>query len=51
MERTKIKKAVQFGASNIGLGFMGQFLWDAGFEITFVDADKQLMALLNDRSQ
>jgi mannitol-1-phosphate 5-dehydrogenase len=46
-----MKKAVQFGAGNIGRGFMGQLLWEAGFEITFVDADKQLVALLNDRDQ
>ena len=46
-----MKKAVQFGAGNIGRGFMGQLLWEAGFEITFVDADKQLVALLNDRGQ
>jgi mannitol-1-phosphate 5-dehydrogenase len=51
MEGTKKKKAVQFGAGNIGRGFMGQLLWEAGFEITFVDADKQLVALLNDRNQ
>jgi mannitol-1-phosphate 5-dehydrogenase len=51
MEGTKKKKAVQFGAGNIGRGFMGQLLWEAGFEITFVDADKQLVTLLNDRGQ
>jgi mannitol-1-phosphate 5-dehydrogenase len=51
MEGTKKKKAVQFGAGNIGRGFMGQLLWEAGFEITFVDADEQLVALLNDRGQ
>jgi mannitol-1-phosphate 5-dehydrogenase len=51
MEGTKMKKAVQFGAGNIGRGFMGQLLWEAGFEITFVDADKQLVALLNDRGR
>ncbi len=46
-----MKKAVQFGAGNIGRGFMGQLLWEAGFDITFVDADKKLVALLNDRGQ
>jgi len=44
-----MKRAVQFGAGNIGRGFMGQLLWEAGFEITFVDVDKQLVTLLNDR--
>ena len=44
-----MKRAVQFGAGNIGRGFMGQLLWESGFEITFVEADKQLVTLLNDR--
>lgn len=47
----KMKRAVQFGAGNIGRGFMGQLLWESGFEITFVEADKQLVALLNDRGK
>ena len=46
-----MKKAVQFGAGNIGRGFMGQLLWEAGFEITFVDTDKQLVTLLGDHAQ
>ena len=44
-----MKRAVQFGAGNIGRGFMGQLLCESGFEITFVEADKQLVTLLNDR--
>ncbi|MEJ2705123.1 MAG: hypothetical protein P8Z79_22010, partial [Sedimentisphaerales bacterium] len=51
MEGTRKKKAVQFGAGNIGRGFIGQLLWEAGFEITFVDTDKRLVAMLNDRGQ
>jgi len=46
-----MKRAVQFGAGNIGRGFMGQLLWEAGFEITFVDTDKQLVTLLNERGR
>ena len=51
MNGTNKKKAVQFGAGNIGRGFMGQLLWEAGFKITFVDANKRLVAVLNDRGQ
>jgi len=46
-----MKKAVQFGAGNIGRGFMGQLLWEAGCEITFVEADKQLVSSLNERGK
>jgi len=48
VDGTEMKRAVQFGAGNIGRGFMGQLLWEAGFEITFVEADKQLVSSLND---
>jgi mannitol-1-phosphate 5-dehydrogenase len=51
MEGTKMKKDIQLGAGNIGRGLMGRLLWEAGFEITFMDADKQLVALLDDRGQ
>jgi mannitol-1-phosphate 5-dehydrogenase len=46
-----MKIAVQLGAGNIGRGFMGQLLWEAGFNITFVDTDKQLVSLLNERGK
>ena len=42
-----MKTAVQFGAGNIGRGFMGQLLWEAGFRTVFVDADRRLVELLN----
>lgn len=38
--------AVQFGAGNIGRGFMGQLLHEAGFHIVFVDAAAELVAAL-----
>jgi mannitol-1-phosphate 5-dehydrogenase len=41
--------AVQFGAGNIGRGFMGQLFWEAGFETIFVEASKPLVELLNAR--
>jgi mannitol-1-phosphate 5-dehydrogenase len=46
-----MKRAVQFGAGNIGRGFMGQLLWEAGFAITFVDTDRRLVKLLNERGK
>jgi mannitol-1-phosphate 5-dehydrogenase len=42
-----MKLAVQFGAGNIGRGFMGQLLWEAGYRTTFVDAVKPLVEALN----
>ncbi len=40
---------VQFGAGNIGRGFMGQLFWEAGFKTVFVEADEALVGLLNAR--
>jgi len=37
-----MKTALQFGAGNIGRGFMGQLFFEAGFRICFVDASKDL---------
>jgi mannitol-1-phosphate 5-dehydrogenase len=45
------KSAVQFGAGNIGRGFMGQLLFEAGYHTTFVDADTKLVEFLNQRRQ
>lgn len=37
-------KAVHFGAGNIGRGFVGLLLHEAGYEIVFVDVAEQLIA-------
>jgi mannitol-1-phosphate 5-dehydrogenase len=44
-----MKTAVQFGAGNIGRGFMGQLFWEAGYRTVFVDANQKLVELLNKR--
>lgn len=42
---------VQFGAGNVGRGFMGQVFTEAGFEVVFVDVVPETVALLNDRRE
>ena len=42
-----MKTAVQFGAGNIGRGFMGQFFWEAGYRIVFVEANERVVTDLN----
>jgi mannitol-1-phosphate 5-dehydrogenase len=42
-----MKTAVQFGAGNIGRGFMGQLLWEAGYRTIFVEYDRTLVDRLN----
>jgi mannitol-1-phosphate 5-dehydrogenase len=39
--------AVQFGAGNIGRGFMGQLFWEAGYKTVFVEASRDLVRSLN----
>lgn len=40
---------LQFGAGNIGRGFMAQLFFEAGYEVVFVDVRKDLVDLLNTR--
>ena len=40
---------VQFGAGNIGRGFVGQLYTDAGYEVVFVDVVPEVLAALNER--
>ncbi|MCC6154190.1 MAG: mannitol-1-phosphate 5-dehydrogenase, partial [Candidatus Hydrogenedentes bacterium] len=44
-----MKKAVHFGAGNIGRGFLGQLYFESGYETTFVDVADALIAGLNER--
>lgn len=41
------KKAVIIGAGQIGRGFLGQILGDAGYRLVFVDSAKQLVDQIN----
>ncbi len=42
-----MKTAIQFGAGNIGRGFMGQLFWEAGYKTFFVEYNKELVGKLN----
>lgn len=44
-----MKQAVHFGAGNIGRGFIGELLVQSGYEVTFVDINKELVDLINER--
>ena len=42
-----MKRAVIFGAGNIGRGFIGQLFSESGYAVTFVDIDRPLIDALN----
>ncbi|MCX5642180.1 MAG: mannitol-1-phosphate 5-dehydrogenase [Candidatus Omnitrophica bacterium] len=42
-----MKKAVVFGAGNIGRGFLGQLFFESGYETVFVEAMPAVVELLN----
>ena len=44
-----METALQFGAGNIGRGFMGQFFWEAGLHTVQVDTNAALVELINTR--
>ncbi|GAA4664850.1 mannitol-1-phosphate 5-dehydrogenase [Frondihabitans cladoniiphilus] len=43
------KKAVHFGAGNIGRGFVGQFLSASGYEVVFADVDDAVVSALHEQ--
>ncbi len=43
-----MKKAVMYGAGNIGRGFIGQLLSQSGYEVVFIDVNTQLVDKLNE---
>jgi len=42
-----MKKAIVFGAGQIGRGFIGELCYDSGYFIIFVDIDERIIDLLN----
>ena len=44
-----MKQAIHFGAGNIGRGFIGELLVRSGYEVTFVDVNKELVDTINEK--
>ena len=44
-----MKQAIHFGAGNIGRGFIGELLVRSGYEVTFVDVNKELVNTINEK--
>lgn len=42
-----MKKAVQYGAGNIGRGFIGQLFRHSGYEVVFVEVNREIIDALN----
>ena len=45
------KSAVQFGAGNIGRGFLGQLYFESGYETVYVDVVNETISALNARHE
>ena len=42
-----MKKFIMYGAGNIGRGFIGQLFSNAGYQVGFIDVNKEIIARLN----
>ena len=45
------KQAVIYGAGNIGRGFIGQLFYESGYETSFIDVNKNLINLINEKKE
>lgn len=45
----QVKKAVMYGAGNIGRGFIGMLLSQSGYQVTFIDVAKPVVEALHQR--
>jgi len=46
-----MKEAIQFGAGNIGRGFIGGILSEAGYKVVFADVVEDLLSKINERKK
>ena len=44
-------KAIQFGAGNIGRGFIGAVLEQAGYHVVFADVNQAVIDLINEKKE
>jgi mannitol-1-phosphate 5-dehydrogenase len=44
-------KALHYGAGNIGRGFIGALLYQAGYKTTFVDVNSEIVDLINEKKE